>query len=107
MKLVSALCEDNKKNSSTCRQFKSPTKLQNRSFEIVDWRKTGREMHLIKKMQLQSVQNCLFLTLNLEIYDVLGPLVVMVTSWDFMGDLKVSCLKLKQKKTKTALSNRT
>ena len=35
------------KNSSTSREGKSPTKLQNKSFQVVDWRKTGHEMHLI------------------------------------------------------------
>ena len=59
MKLVSALCEDNKKKKSSIRlQVTFFTKLQNRSFQVVNWRKRGREMHLIEKMHLQSVQNC-------------------------------------------------
>ena len=69
-------------------------------------------MYLIEKMHMQSVQNCLFSTLNMEICDVLGALAVMVTSAPYNhfliglhGDLKVSCWKLKQK-TKTAVSNR-
>ena len=34
--------------------------------------------HLIEKVHLESVQNCLFSTLNMEICDVLGALSVMV-----------------------------
>ena len=58
MKLVSALCEDNKKKSLICLQVTFSTKLQNWSFQVVNWRKRGRKMHLIEKMHLQSVQNC-------------------------------------------------
>ena len=109
MELVSALCEDDKKKSSICGQVTSPivsfaavfrlvteercvtslktaakettspTKLQNRSFQVVNCRKTGREIYLIEKVHLQSVQNCLLSTSNMEIFVVHVALVVMIT----------------------------
>ena len=62
----------------TCRQVTSSMQLQNRSFEVVYWKRTAVKCTKWK-MHVQNVQNYSLSSLNMQICHVLVFLVALVT----------------------------